>query len=53
MMIIPGSQKRGIVTHPLRDLESQHTGVESDRPLQIGDLQVNVTDNRCWIYRGR
>ena len=53
MMIIAGPQKRGMLTHPLRHLESQHIGIESDRPLQIRDFQVNVTDNRFWVYRCR
>ena len=52
MMVSPGTKERSIIPHPLRHLESQHIGVEADGPLQIRDLEVNVTDNRCRIYGG-
>jgi len=53
MMVSPCPKECSIVPHPLRDLESQRIGVEADGPLQIRDLEVNVTDNRCRIYGAR
>ena len=37
----------------MRHREPEHTGVESDRSVQLRDLQVNMTDNGLWIYRFR
>src|SRR5687767_5092469 len=43
-MIAAGGEERRLGTHPLRNLESQHPVIETERPLQVGNLQVNVAD---------
>ena len=45
MMVIPaGAQKGGLGTPALRVVEPQNAGVEINRPLEIRNLQVNMTD---------
>jgi len=44
VMVSTGAEEGGGIAHPLRDLESQYTVVERQRTIQIGDLEVNVSN---------
>jgi hypothetical protein len=44
VVIAPSRQEGRAVPEPLLDREAQHTGVEIDRALKVGDLQVDMAD---------
>ena len=49
-MVIPaGAEERRRIAHALRDLESEHACVERERALDVGDLQVNMSDVNAGI----
>ncbi len=44
-MVIPaGAQERRRIAQPLGQLEPEDAVVESERALEVGDLQVHVAD---------
>lgn len=56
MMVAAGREKRGLRTKPLLKFKTQHVTVESKRTLQIGHLQVHMTNTDAridgwWINR--
>ena len=42
-------QKRGRITHPLRDGESQDVAVKGKRSIQVGDLEMDMSDAGLWM----
>ena len=47
MVMIPARpQKHGLIAIALLNVESQHPVVKLQRPIQIGNLQVNMPDHR-------
>ena len=45
MVVIAASrQKGGLVAVLLLQLESEHSRVEGDRPVEVGDFQVDMAD---------
>ena len=42
-------QKRGRITHPLRDGESQDIAVKGKRAIQVSHLQVHMSDTSLWV----
>src|SRR5215218_9416050 len=50
VMVIPARrEERGLVAHPRHLLESEHVAVEIDRAVEVGDLQMHMTDIYAWI----
>src|SRR5665811_2009782 len=44
VMVATRGKKRGLRTHPLHEVESEHVTIKADGSLEIGNLEVNVTD---------
>src|SRR6476469_8670223 len=44
MVVAPGRDERGLVAQPLRHVEAQDVAVEGEGAVDVGDLQVNMTD---------
>jgi hypothetical protein len=44
VVVAAGAKERRVRPHPLHQLETQHVAVERQRPIEIGDLQVDVAD---------
>ena len=44
MMVSAGGHERRLRTVPLRELETQHTDIEPERPFEVRDLEMDVTD---------
>ena len=54
VMMIPASRhKCRLPPVSLRQLESEHAAIERERPLQIGDLQMDMAYARAGIDRLR
>src|ERR1700688_3290601 len=53
VMIAAGRDEGGAVAAPLRELEAEHAAIEFQRPLEIGDLQMHITDPDPAIDRTR
>lgn len=54
VMVIPaGTEERRVGTQPLRDLKAEDVAVEPDCPLQVRDLQMDVSDDGRRIDRCR
>ena len=51
MMISAGRNKSCLLAPALHQLEPEYAAVKFERPFQIGDLQVHVTDVHSWIER--
>ena len=52
-MVLAARAEEGCLrTEPLLQVEADHVTVEGDRPLEVGDLQVDVPDVRTWIPGG-
>src|ERR1700730_13766839 len=51
MMISAGRNKRCLLAPALHQLEPEYAAVKFERPFQIGDLQVHVTDVHSSIER--
>ena len=52
VVVVAGGDERGLVAHPLLQLEAEHADVEAERALDVGDLQVDVADVDAGIDRG-
>src|SRR5580765_249931 len=51
-MVMPaGRQKRGLIAQALRDIKSQDITVEIQRPIQVGDLQMNMPNANAGMKR--
>jgi hypothetical protein len=51
-MVIPASGKeRGAAAHSLRDLKAQDAIVKINRTLQVGHLEMHVTNTRLRMDR--
>ncbi len=44
MVVAAGGDERRLVAHPRLLLEAKHVAPEGERAVEIGDLQVDVTD---------
>jgi len=44
MVVSARGDERSLVAHPCLLLEAEHVAPEAERTLEIGDLQVDVTD---------
>ena len=44
VVVASGGQKRRLVAELLLQLEAEHAGVEGDRPVEVGDLEVDMPD---------
>src|SRR5207249_11754803 len=51
MVVATGREERGVGSVALRELEAQHAAVEGEGPLEVRDLQVNMTDAGSGIDR--
>ena len=51
MVVAAGREERRLVADPLLELEAEHVAVESESPVDVGDLQVDVTDVGAGVYR--
>lgn len=45
-------QKRCRIAHALRDRKSQYVAVKGKRAIQVGDLEMDVTDAGLWMNGG-
>jgi hypothetical protein len=59
VMIAAGRDEGGLRSHPLHLLKTEHTAIEGQRAIEIGDLEMHVADaypgidSRCgWSLRG-
>ena len=48
MMIAPGRQKRRLAAHARRDVEAENAVVKGNGAVQVGDLEMDVSD----VYAG-
>ena len=49
-MVVPARREEGgLVADPSCLLESEHVAVEAHRAVEVGDLQMHVTDIYAWI----
>ena len=46
VVIAAGRNERRAGTHSLHDLEAEHAAIESQRAIEIGDLEMNMPDAR-------
>ncbi len=53
VVVAAGGEERGLVAQLLLELEPEHVAVERDRTVEIGDLQVHVSDIRPRVDRLR
>ena len=44
MVVSPCGKKSRRVSQPLNDVETEHAMIKTDGPLQIGNLQMHVSD---------
>jgi len=44
MVVATGADEGGLGAKPLLQLEPEHTDVEVERPVEVGDLEVDVAD---------
>ena len=44
VVVAAGREEGGLVAVLLLQLEAEHAGVEGDRPVEVGDLQVDMPD---------
>jgi nitrate/nitrite-specific signal transduction histidine kinase len=44
VVIAAGRYERGARAHPLHHLKAEHATVECKRAIEVGDLEMNVTD---------
>jgi hypothetical protein len=51
MVISASGDKRGLVTHPLLQLKTKDAAPEFERSLDIGNLEVDVTDVDARVNR--
>ena len=49
VVITAGGKKRGLVAITLRDFKAEHVTVERNRPIQVSDLQMHMTDANVWM----
>ena len=47
VVVAAGGEECGAVTQALRHLEAEHVAIEADGALEVGDLEVDVTDARA------
>ena len=52
MVVSPRTEKCCGIADPLHDLETEHSCIESYRPLKVGDLEVHMAHNGVRIDRG-
>src|SRR6202167_2409413 len=52
MMITAGRNKCRLPAEPLRQLEAEDAGIEGQRPVDIGHLQMDVTNAHAGVDRG-
>ena len=52
VVVVAGGDERGLIAHPLLQLEAEHADVEAERTLDVGHLQANVADVDAGIDRG-
>lgn len=53
VMVVPSRRdERGLCAVPLGQLEAKDAAVEPQRPLQVGDLQMDVADLHLRVDRG-
>src|ERR1041385_2177888 len=50
VVVAARAQECRLVAHPLGQLEPVQSLVEGQRPLQVGNLEVDVPDPHAWIY---
>ncbi|MMZ70190.1 hypothetical protein D1872_331790 [compost metagenome] len=50
-MIAASRHERGLCPVPLRQLETKDSAIKPQRPFQVGDLQMDVTDADLGINR--
>jgi hypothetical protein len=51
MVVATGGDEGGLIPHSLPQLEAEDAAVEADRAIEIGDLQMDVTDVDARIDR--
>jgi hypothetical protein len=44
VMVAPSGDERSLVANALRELEPEDAAVEGERAIQVGDLEMDVTD---------
>jgi hypothetical protein len=51
VVIAAGGEEHRLVAIALRHLEAEHVAIEGERPVEIGDLQVDMADARARMDR--
>ena len=53
VMVAAGGNERRLGAVALGELETQHAAIESERPIEVGHLEVDMTDFGFGRYRPR
>jgi hypothetical protein len=53
VVVAAGRNEGRLVAEPLLQLEAEHAAVELERPVEVGDFQVDVADVDTGIDRRR
>src|SRR2546421_13103612 len=53
MMITACGEECGLASVPLRKFKTKHITIEPQRPIKIGNLQMDVSNPHLWVKRAK